>query len=150
VIAGASAGSVGGGATSAAVSPVTDEGAKVCARWLRLNSKIERLQARWAVLEAWLGKEHSWFQLTEAEQQILPWAREFRDIDGSLDALFEKRATLLSAMPATGSRNLEALATKLAVVERLIWPSDHPEAHALIVGAVQDLLVLSRSWTPRF
>jgi len=143
VIAGTSVASLGGIKPGSA-KPGSDEGAKTCVRWLRLNAHIERLQARWARLEAWLVKEHSWGQLTAAERQALPWAQELRDIDGCLDVLFEKRDALLAAMPATGSPNLESVIAKLAVTERLIWPDDHPEAHALIAGSVQDLLVLAR------
>ena len=88
-------------------------------------------------------KEHSWGQLTTAERQALPWARELRDIDGCLEVLFEKRDALLAAVPATGSASLESVIAKLAVTERLIWPDDHPEAHALIAGSVQDLLSLA-------
>ena len=142
VIAGTSVASLGG-IGSAAATPVSDEAAKTCARWLRLNAHIERLQARWSRLEAWLVKEHSWGQLTTAERQALPWARELRDIDGCLDVLFEKRDSLLASVPATGASTLESVIAKLAVTERLIWPDDHPEAHALIAGSVQDLLSLA-------
>jgi len=144
VIAGTSLASLGG-IKAAVATPVSDEGAKTCARWLRLNAHIERLQARWARLEAWLVKEHSWGQLTTAERQALTWARELRDIDGCLDVLFEKRDALLAAVPAVGSPTLESVIAKLAVTERLIWPDDHPEAHALIAGSVQDLLAMTRA-----
>jgi hypothetical protein len=143
VIAGTSVASLGG-VKAASATTVTDGGAKTCARWLRLNAHIERLQTRWGRLEAWLVKEHSWLQLTVAERQALPWAQELDDIDGCLDLLFEKRDALLAAMPAAGSPTLESVIAKLAVTERLIWPDDHPEAHALIAGSVQDLLALSR------
>jgi len=46
-------------------------------------------------------------------------------------------------MPADGSATLGAIIVKLAVVERLLWADEHPEAHALIAGAVQDLIALS-------
>lgn len=143
VIAGTSVAGLGG-VRAASATPVTDEGARTCRRWLRLNAHIERLQARWARLEAWLVKEHSWSQLSGAEQQALPWVQELRDIDGCLDLLFEQRDALLAALPAAGSPTLESIIAKLAVTERLIWPDDHPEAHALIAGSVQDLLALSR------
>jgi len=90
-------------------------------------------------------KEHSWGQLTAAERQALPWAQELRDIDGCLDLLFVKRDALLAAMPAAGSPTLESVIAKLAVTARLIWPDDHPEAHALIAGSIQDLLALART-----
>lgn len=137
--------------TSAAVLPVPEptaslaaaaisEGVKPYRRWLYLNAKIERLQTRWAKLESWLVREHSWFQLTPAEQQALPLAQELRDIDGCLDLLFEQRDALMEALPTHGSTTLEAVAARLEVIERLVERDDHPEAHAMIAGARQDLV----------
>ncbi len=117
-------------------------------RWLCLNAKIERLQTRWAQLESWLAREHSWFQLSLAEQQALPWSQELRDIDGCLDLLFEKRDELLEALPTHGSATLEVIAAKLEIAERLVWAADHPEAHALISGSRQDLLTLIEAVEP--
>jgi hypothetical protein len=123
---------------------VPDEGTKRCARWLAINAKIERLQTRWSKLESWLIREHSWFQLSPAEQQALPWAKELRDIDGCLDLLFEQRDAVLESLPACGSASMESVIAKLAVVERLIWPCDDPEAHALVAGARRDLIAMAR------
>ena len=119
-----------------------EDSGKPYRRWLYLNGKIERLQTRWAKLESWLAREHRWFELTPAEQQALPWAQELRDIDGCLDLLFEQREALLETLPTHGSATLEAVAAKLEVVERLVERDDHPEAHAMIAGARQDLLAL--------
>lgn len=121
----------------------SDEGARRCANWLAVNARIERLQTRWAKLESWLGKEQGWFQLSPAEQQALPWAKELRDIDGCLDVLFEKREALLDALLTSGAVSLEAVIARLAVVERLIWREEHPEVYALIVGAREDLIAMS-------
>ena len=143
VIAGTSAATLGGGKVAAAVPPRPDEGAKLCNQWLRLDAKIRRLQDRWAKLDHWLGQNHGWFQLSEEERQAFPWSKELQDIDGCLDVLFEKRDALLESVPAIGSPDLGSVIAKLAVVEGLIWPEDHPEAHALIAGSVQDLIALS-------
>jgi len=43
-----------------------------------------------------------------------------------------------------GAPNVEAIVTRLAVVERLIWPEDHPEAHAMIARSRLDLIALSQ------
>ncbi|MBW0151287.1 MAG: helicase [Phenylobacterium sp.] len=126
-----------------AASAVSDEATRHCRRWLAVNARIERLQDRWARLEGWLVREHGWMQLGPAEQQALPWAKELRDIDGCLDVLFEQRDGLLAPMPVFDAVSLDSVITRLAVVERLIWPIDHPEAHALIAGARQDLIALS-------
>jgi hypothetical protein len=143
VIAGTSAATLASGKVAGAAPPRPDEGAKLCTQWLHLDAKIRRLQDRWRKLEHWLVQNHRWLQLSEAEQQALPWSKELQDIDSCLDVLFEKRDALLESVPAAGSANLGAIITKLAVVERLIWSDDHPEAHALIAGSVQDLVALS-------
>lgn len=131
------------GIPSAAVLAASDEGTRQCASWLAIDSKIARLQTRWGDLESWLAKKHNWFKLSPAEQLALPWAKELRDIDGCLDVLFEKREALLETLPGSGSASLESVIARLAVVERLIWADEHPEAHALIAGCRRDLHVLS-------
>lgn len=128
---------------SATVLTVTDEGTRRCANWLALDTKIDRLQTRWAKLETWLAKDHGWFELSPAERQALPWAKELRDIDGCLDVLFEKRDALLEGLPASGSVSLESVVARLAVVERLICRDEHPEANALIAGARRDLVAMA-------
>lgn len=119
-----------------------DDGTRRLKHWLALNGKIERLQDRWARLENWLVQEHDWFELSSAEQQSLPWGRELRDIDGCIDVLMEKRDGLLPALPASRSVSVDSIFARLAVVERLIWPDDHPEAHALVAGVREDLIAL--------
>ena len=121
----------------------SDVAARRCRNWLAVDAQIERLQSRWAKLESWLIREHSWCKLTSAEQQALPWSKELRDIDGILDTLFDKRERLLGAIPDSASVSFEAIIARLAVLERLIWPEDHPEAHAIIARSRQDLIALS-------
>lgn len=150
VIAGTSVAAFGAtrSVTAAAIPPAitlaaSDECARRCASWLAVNARIERLQTRWAKLESWLAREHGWLQLSPAEQQALPWAKELGDIDGCLDVLFEKREALLVALPTSGAASLEAVIARLSVVERLIWREEHPEVYALIVGAREDLIAMS-------
>lgn len=109
-------------------------------RWLYLDSKIERLQRRWGQLESYLAREHGWFRLSDAEQRVFAPAQELRDIDGMLELLFEQREALLSVLPECGAASLEVVIARLAVVERLIYRDDHPEAHAMIAGAREDLV----------
>ena len=123
----------------------TDETTKRCKSWLAVNAKIERLQTRWAKLEGWLIRNHSWCKLSPAERHALPWSKELRDIDGCLDLLFEQRGRLLESIPETDTPSLEAVIMRLAVVERVIWLEDHPEAHALITKARQELVTISRT-----
>lgn len=123
---------------------VADDTTRHCKQWLAVNAKIARLQTRWAKLEGWLIQNHSWCKLTPAEQQALPWSRELRDIDGCLDLLFEQRERLLESIPDPSEPSLEAVIMRLAVVEREIWPEDHPEVHALIRKSLQELVALSQ------
>jgi len=150
VLAGTSAAALAAPKAADAVPPVvqgatTTDGARAYRRWLFLTAKIERLQTRWAKLESWLAREHKWLQLSPAEQQALPWARELRDIDGCLDVLFEQREALLQRLPTVGCTSLEAIAVKLGVVERLVARDDHPEAHAMVAGARQELRAFIRA-----
>jgi len=122
----------------------SDIATRRCRNWLAVDAQIERLQSRWAKLEGWLIRKHSWCSLGPAEQQALPWSKELRDIDGMLTTLFEKRERLLKAIPDSSALTLEAVVARLAVVERLIWPEDHPEAHAMIARSRLDLLAMSQ------
>lgn len=128
---------------SATALAASDEGTTRCANWLAIDARIARLQARWGRLESWLAKNHNWFNVGPAERQALPWAKELHDIDGCLDVLFEKREALLETLPDSGAASVESVMARLAVVERLIWADDHPEAHALIVGCRRDLAALT-------
>jgi len=119
------------------VAPV--DGAQAYRRFLYIDGKISRLQ-RWARLESYLVDHHNWCRLTDAEQRTLPAAQELRDIDGMLELLFEQREALLPKLPARGASSLQVVVARLAVVERLIWRDDFPEAHAMIAGAREDLL----------
>lgn len=140
-------GAVSPAAASANLTPIavvaSTEAARHCKNWLAIDAQIGRLQTRWAKLEGWLIREHSWCNLSPSEQQALPWSKELQDIDGILDTLFERRERLLEAIPDSASVSFEAIIARLAVLERLIWPEDHPEAHAMIARSRQDLIALS-------
>ena len=131
-------------AVPSAAVVASDVATRRCRNWLALDAQIERLQTRWAKLEGWLIREHSWCKLTPTEQQALPWSKELRDIDGILTTLFDKRERLLEAIPDSSAVTLEAIVARLAVVERLVWPEDHPEAHAMITRSRMDLIAISR------
>ncbi|WP_312083326.1 helicase [Brevundimonas sp.] len=132
-------------AVPSAAVVASDVATRQCRNWLALDAQIERLQTRWAKLEGWLIREHSWCKLTPTEQQALPWSKELRDIDGILTTLFDKRERLLEAIPDSSAVTLEAIVARLAVVERLVWPEDHPEAHAMITRSRMDLIAISRA-----
>ena len=113
LIAGTSAvafGAANPAAASAALLPAADAASDVatrrCRNWLAVDAQIERLQTRWAKLEGWLIREHSWCNLTPTEQQALPWSKELRDIDGILttraSAIADHRDRLQVAFHAQG------------------------------------------------
>ena len=120
--------------------PAPLDGAQPYKRYLYIDTKIDRLQRRWGRLESYLANEHNWLRLTDAQQKTLPAAQELRDIDGMMERLFEQRDALLQTLPVRGAVTLEVVIARLAVVERLIYRADHPEAHAMISGARQDLI----------
>ena len=128
---------------ASAAADAADDGVRRLKQWLALDRKIERYRDRWARLEGWLVRERAWFKLSPAEQRAHPGGRELQDIDGCIEVLTEKRDALLEALPDSRTVTLESIVTRLAVVERLVWPEDHPEAHALIAGAHQDLITLA-------
>jgi hypothetical protein len=130
----------GTGSASSVAAPAPVDAASPYKRYLYLDTKIHRLQRRWGRLESYLAGSHGWLRLTDAEQNALPAGQELRDIDGMLELLFEQREALLTKLPARGATTLEVVVARLAVVERLIWRDDHPEAHAMIAGARQDLI----------
>lgn len=129
--------------TLAPAATAADVATRRCRSWVAVDRQIERLQNRWAKLEGWLIREHSWCDLSPSEKQALPWSKELRDIDGILDTLFEKREHLLATLPDSPSLSLEAVVARLAVVERLVCTEDHPEAHALIARSRLDLIAMS-------
>ena len=121
---------------------VVDEVTRRCNQFLALEARIRRLQTRWGRLESWLDQEHGWMRLTQAERSALPQAKELRDIDGMLDALFEKRNDLLDELPSTEQVSLDGVIAKLAVVETLLWREDFPAVYELITQSRQDLITM--------
>ena len=129
-------------APAAAVDAAGD-GLRRLKQWLAFDRRIERYHERWAQLEGYLVREQAWFRLSPDDRRAHPGGRELRDIDGAINVLREKRDALLEALPDARVVSVESIVTRLAVVERLVWPEDHPEAHALIVGAREDLITLA-------
>ena len=110
--------------------------------WVHVDRQVERLLLRWGDIEGWLMQAHGWHRLSEAEQAALPEGQALRDTDAQLKRLFVERDSLLDKLPSQGATTLEAISARLAVVERLLYRDDHPEAHAMIVGSRRDLTAL--------
>ncbi len=107
--------------------------------WVSLDCDVEHLLLRWGHVEGWLMQQYDWHQLSEAEQAALPEGQVLRDIDERLKRVMGERDALLDRLPRRGAKTLEAVAARLAVVARLFYRDDHPEAHAMIVGSQRDL-----------
>jgi hypothetical protein len=110
--------------------------------WVSLDREIERLLLQWGNFEGRLMQEHNWYQLSEAERAGLPEGQDFRDLDASLNRLLAEREGLLGKLPTRGATTIETVAARLAVVERLLYRDDHPEAHAMVVGSRRDLAAI--------
>ena len=129
----------------AAVTASSSDATRLYKHWLQLDRQVERLLLRWGDIEGWLLEAHNWHRLSDAEQAALPEGQALRDVDAQLKRLSAKRDGLLDKLPRQGAGTLEAIAARLAVVERLLYRDDHPEAHAMIVGSRRDLTALMAS-----
>lgn len=107
--------------------------------WVSLDRDVEHLLLRWGDVEGWLMQQYDWHQLSEAEQAALLEGQVLRQIDERLKRVMGERDALLDKLPRRGAKTLDAVAARLAVVERLFYRDDHPEAHAMIVGSQRDL-----------
>jgi hypothetical protein len=131
-------------AAAHAAAPVTASGTAtgLYRRWVHLDQEIERLLLRWGDIEGWLFETHNWHRLSEAEQAALPAGQALRDVDVQLKRLCAERDGLLDKLPRSGAETLETIGARLAVVERLLYRDDHPEAYDMILGSRRDLTTL--------
>ncbi|MBJ7411258.1 MAG: helicase [Phenylobacterium sp.] len=130
-------------ATPTGVVRPAGQAARLYRRWVCLDREVERLLLRWGDIEGWLFDTHNWHRLSEAEQAALPEGQALRDVDAQLKRLCAERDGLLDELPRHGARTLDAIAARLAVVERLLYREDHPEAYDMIVGSRRDLAALT-------
>jgi hypothetical protein len=110
--------------------------------WVQLDRQAERLLLRWGDIEGRLFETHNWHRLSAAEQAALPEGQALRDVDAQLTRLCAERDGLLDKLPRRGASTLEAVAARLAVVERLLYREDHPEAYDMVAGSRRDLAAL--------
>lgn len=135
----AAASSANATAPLAALSGQTTDPTALYKHWVSLDRDVEHLLLRWGDVEGWLMQQYDWYQLSEAQQAALPEGQVLREIDERLKRIMGERDALLDKLPTRGAKSLEAVAARLAVVERLFYRDDHPEAHAMIVGSQCDL-----------
>jgi hypothetical protein len=133
---------VGGANPLAAVTPSANA-TELYWHWVQLDRQIERLLLRWGDIEAWLFERHEWHRLSEAKRAALPEGQALGATDAQLKRLCRERDGLLDRLPRRGANTIDAVAARLAVVERLLYREDHPEAHDMIVGSRRDLTALA-------
>ena len=111
-----------------------------CAEWLAIDRESDRLSLRWAALEARLIAEHRWFELSAVEQRRLPQAAELLEIEARLDRMSDEREARLEALAGLDARDLQGVAGKLAVADRLLRHEGGP-VHRLVADAARVLAV---------
>jgi hypothetical protein len=116
---------------------------------VQLDRQAERLLLRWGDIEGRLMQAHDWHRLSEAQKAALPEGQPLRDTDAQLKRVFAVRDGLLDKLPRQGASTLEAITARLAIVERLLYRDDHPEAYDMIVGSRRDLTALRASGSVR-
>ena len=132
----------------AAFSSPVDRTITVCEIWRAKNAEIDQLQQQWGEIEAWLGRHHSWYDLSEEERRLLPGAKALQAIDARMDRLTDQRDRLGASLASLPATNLTAIAAKLSVAAAQIGPEDHPQAHQLVVAATQEIAALTAAHLP--
>ncbi len=113
-----------------------------CAAWIALDVEIDRLAVRWSQVETRMARQFHWFGLTPAERRALREAAEMYEIDAKLAGLSCERERQLEPLSQLKADTLHGVASKLAVVARLLQHGDDP-THALVAGAVRELAGLN-------
>lgn len=119
--------------------PAPDRPAAPFEAWLALDAEICALQARFGADEA--GHARSGGALTALPAPL-------RALDARILALSEIRERTLPGLAARPAATAKALAAKLAIAARLVAAEDHPDAHALISGALSEMAALTRFSAP--
>lgn len=140
--------SILGAASAAPVVTGTDKIARPAdavasaAAFLAVDIEINRLLGRWATLERYVIENHRWFELSRAERQALPEAREMFEIDDAIEPLFRRREKLLPRVAEAAARDPNGIAAKLAVAAIEIHPDENEVMHRLLDGALRELAAM--------
>lgn len=132
----------------AAVTPLipgaagaADPAAEACETWLTRNAEHERLAVQWSSLESRLHREHNWLKLTRAQRRRFPESRELDDLDDRIEAMSDRNAALLKALPAIVAVSPFGICGKLTIAIQHTNHEGH-EVHALIVSILRDFSAL--------
>ncbi|MDB5580648.1 MAG: hypothetical protein JWR80_5824 [Bradyrhizobium sp.] len=118
-------------------SPVSEVTTR-CDEWLALDAKIDSLSLRWSHLETVLVREKNWSEMLPDEREALPPSEEMAAIDEQLHGLFEQRRRRLDALPGLVSRDVRAVASKLAVAVR-VMRHERADGFEVIESATREL-----------
>ncbi len=100
------------------------------------------MSIEWGRVEARLQDEHGWYKMSEVERERHPGQAELDQIQARLEDLDAARDLLLPTLADLPAATRETIALKLSVAAELVDVADFPEAHALIVRAREEMLVL--------
>ena len=134
-----------GSPTPSGPDPVIHE----CEAWIRLDTEYEDLILRWQQLETHLVRNYNWFRLSDAEQQLVPAASEFSEIEARLGPMAEARWEGLARLPDMPAASLQGVLLKLTIAAKSVPADENPDAHALLESTLADLEAVIEPGTRR-
>lgn len=120
-----------------------DECVLVSERFLALEAKHKHLSALWSKLEVRLAQDHNFFELSEAEQNALPGARQLERLGNDIDQNFDAQRALLHSLPRLTAVSAQGLIGKLTVAAIEVRPEENAPANLLIASILRDLKAIS-------
>jgi hypothetical protein len=120
-----------------------DSSVDACRAWLALEEEHQALIRRWQELDTYLIRERYWCDHSWQRCAAIPEAVELEAIDHRLEALYETRQELLTALPEVPASSPQGLALKLAILAIIVMPDENEKAHNLITSALKDLHTLA-------
>ena len=114
-----------------------------CRAWLALEETHQDLVRRWQALDTYLIRERYWSDLSRQRCAAMPEAVELDAMDHRLEALYETRQELLTALPEVPASTPQGLALKLAILAIIVMPDENEQAYNLITSALKDLHTLA-------
>lgn len=126
--------------TAVAADPVL----LLCTHYGELARRQELLMRQWGDREAWLGDNRDWFNLSKAEQRVLPEAQLLYAIDEEYERCVRAGVRIVRRLRAVPALTVDGAAAKLSVVAEVIDPEDYSGAHRVLLSTIEDLRVMGR------
>ncbi|MEJ0022896.1 MAG: hypothetical protein WDN76_05235 [Alphaproteobacteria bacterium] len=128
--------------STTATTASADPALVLCDHYVELQQCQEKLLLRWSDVEAWL-ENRDWFKLSPEAQRRLPEGKVLRAIDDEIEQIAGHSARVVRKLRACPARTLVGAIAKLNVVADVIDPDDYPDAHDVLLSAVEDIRALS-------